>query len=181
MDGVKLTDAQMRDFIRDGYVEVVPDLPREFHTAMFDKIEQVRLTEGNLGNNILPRIPQLQHIFDDPRVHGALASILGEDYYADPHRHVHFNGPHSKGQTLHKDSFTRRRHHTRWLVAFYYPQDTPLEMGPTGVVPGTQYFNMIPEDSGDRELGLSGPAGRVAIANYDIIHRGLPNHTDTNR
>jgi len=54
-------------------------------------------------------------------------------------------------------------------------------MGPTGVLPGSQYFNTIPEDSYTREYGLAGPAGRVAIANYDIVHRGLPNKTEKNR
>ncbi len=181
MNSIKLTDDQMRTFIRDGSIEIKPDLPREFHTEMFAKIDEVLESEGNPGNNILPRVPELQNIYDDPKVHGALQSIAGDDYYAEPHRFVHYNRPHSEGQTLHKDSFTRRRHHTRWLVTFYYPQDTPLEMGPTGVVPGTQYTNVIPEDSYDREIGASGEAGRVVIANYDIVHRGMPNHTDHKR
>jgi HEAT repeat protein len=181
MDSIKLTDEQMRAFIRDGYIEVKPDLPPEFHTEMFAKIDEVIEKEGNPGNNILPRIPELQTIYDDPKVHGALQSIAGDDYYAEPHRHVHSNPPHSEGQPFHKDSFTRRRHHTRWLVTFYYPQDTPLEMGPTGVLPGTQYTNLIPEDSYDREIGTAGEAGRVVIANYDIVHRAMPNGTDKKR
>ena len=181
MGAKRLTDEQMQSFIRSGYIEVVPDLPPEFHSEMFSKIEHLYETEGNPGNNILPRIPELHHLFEDQTVHGALCSLLGDDYYQDAHRFVHFNKPHSDGQTLHKDSFTRRRHHTRWLVTFYYPQDTPLEMGPTGVLPGSQYFNTIPEDSYTREYGLAGPAGRVAIANYDIVHRGLPNKTEKNR
>lgn len=181
MNAIKLTDNQMRAFIRDGYLEVKPDLPTDFHAEMFAKIDEVLENEGNPGNNILPRVPELQTIYDDPKVHGALQSIAGDDYYAEPHRFVHFNRPHSEGQTLHKDGFTRRRHHTRWLVTFYYPQDTPLEMGPTGVVPGTHYTNVIPEDSYDREVGAAGEAGRVVIANYDIVHRGMPNQTDRKR
>ena len=181
MDAVRLTDDQMRTFIRDGYITVRPNLPREYHDEMFAKVDEVFQTEGNPGNNLLPRIPELQLLYDDPVTRGALAGIMGDDYYLEPHRFVHFNQPHSKGQTLHKDSFTRRRHHTRWLVTFYYPQDTPLEMGPTGVVPGTQYTNVIPEDSYDREIGAAGDAGRIVIANYDIVHRGMPNHTDRKR
>ncbi|MYB48015.1 MAG: hypothetical protein F4X72_01860 [Dehalococcoidia bacterium] len=181
MDAVRLTDDQMRTFIRDGYITVRPDLPREYHDEMFAKLDDIYETEGNPGNNLLPRIPELQLLYDDPVTRGALAGIMGDDYYLEPHRFVHYNQPHSKGQTLHKDSFTRRRHHTRWLVTFYYPQDTPLEMGPTGVVPGTQYTNVIPEDSYDREIGAAGDAGRVVIANYDIVHRGMPNHTDRKR
>jgi len=181
MNAIKLTDDQIRTFIRDGYIEVKPDLPREFHDEMFAKIDELYESEGNPGNNILPKVPELQTIYDDPKVHGAVQSIAGDDYYAEPHRYVHYNQPHSEGQTLHKDSFTRRRHHTRWLVTFYYPQDTTLEMGPTGVVPGTQYTNVIPKDSYDREIGASGEAGRVVIANYNIVHRGMPNGTDKKR
>lgn len=181
MDVVRLTDDQMRTFIRDGYITVRPNLPREYHDEMFAKLDDIYETEGNPGNNLLPRIPELQLLYDDPVTRGALAGIMGDDYYLEPHRFVHYNQPHSKGQTLHKDSFTRRRHHARWLVTFYYPQDTPIEMGPTGVVPGTQYTNIIPEDSYDREIGAAGDAGRVVIANYDIVHRGMPNHTDRKR
>ena len=181
MDAVRLTDDQMRTFIRDGYITDRPNLPREYHDEMFAKLDEIYETEGNPGNNLLPRIPELQLLYDDPVTRGALAGIIGDDYFLEPHRFVHYNQPHSKGQTLHKDSFTRRRHHTRWLVTFYYPQDTPLEMGPTGVVPGTQYTNVIPEDSYDREIGAAGDAGRVVIANYDIVHRGMPNHTDRKR
>ena len=181
MDAVRLTDDQMRTFIRDGYITVRPNLPREYHDEMFAKLDDIYETEGNPGNNLLPRIPELQLLYDDPVTRGALVGIMGDDYYLEPHRFVHYNQPHSKGQTLHKDSFTRRRHHTRWLVTFYYPQNTPLEMGPTGVVPGTQYTNVIPEDSYDREIGAAGDAGRIVIANYDIVHRGMPNHTDRKR
>ena len=80
-------------------------------------------------------------------VHGALHSILGPDYYLHLHRHVHDNPPGSKGQNLHKDSLynsryavdeKRRHHRTRWLMLFYYPQDTPVELGPTAILPRSQ-------------------------------------------
>ena len=182
MNNTKLNDDQMQTFIRDGYLVVNTVLSDDFHAEIFTKIEKLLETEGHPGNNILARIPELQQVFDDPIVDGALSSIIGDDYYTDPHRALHFNEPHSQAQSLHKDSFTRRRHHNRWLVAFYYPQDTPKEMGPTGVVPGSQYRNIIPEEASyKREIPLAGPAGRVAIANYDIVHRGLANITDKNR
>jgi len=38
MDAVRLTDDQMRTFIRDGYITVRPDLPREYHDEMFAKL-----------------------------------------------------------------------------------------------------------------------------------------------
>ena len=49
------------------------------------------------GNNLLPRIPEIQAVFDDKWVIGGLISVLGEDYYMQPHRHPHFNRPKSEG------------------------------------------------------------------------------------
>ena len=181
MTSIKLNDQQVHGFIRDGYIAIEPKLSNDFHADIFAKIEKLFDTEGNPGNNLLARIPELQYIYNDPYVVGALSSIIGEDYYMEPHRALHFNQPHSTGQTLHKDSFTRRRHRARWFVTFYYPQNTPTEMGPTGVVPGSQCRNVIPEESYKSELPLSGSVGRVVIANYDIVHRGMPNMTDNNR
>ena len=60
MDVVRLTDDQMRTFIRDGYITVRPNLPREYHDEMFARLDHIFETEGNPGNNILPRIPELQ-------------------------------------------------------------------------------------------------------------------------
>ena len=136
-------------------------------------------TEGNPGNNILPRVPLLQDILDHPAVVGALTSILGPDYYLYPHRFCHFNPPGSGGQRLHKDNMTRRQHRTRWVMAMYYPQDVTVEMGPTGVVPGSHYNNTGPGPAD--EVGSAAEAGAVTIIHYDIWHRGTPNTSDRNR
>ena len=161
MDAVRLTDDQMRDIhprrLCHRAAQPAPGtttmrcLPRSINCLRLRGTPATTSCQESRNSSTAVRRPR------DAR--GALASIMGDDYYLEPHRFVHFNQPHSKGQTLHKDSFTRRRHHTRWLVTFYYPQDTPLEMGPTGVVPGTQYTNVIPEDSYDREIGACGRRG----------------------
>ena len=81
---------------------------------------------------------------------------------------------------MHKDSWTRRRHPTRWVMALYYPQDTPEERGPTGVLPQSQCYNDQP-DNGQVELPLAGEAGSMTIVHYDLWHRAMPNRTDQNR
>ena len=136
MDSILLDDSRMQSFIADGYAVVKTDLPADFHQSIYGQIEEVLAGEGNPGNNLLPRIPDLQQVFDQPEVAGALTSILGPGYYLHPHRFCHFNKPGSEGQGLHKDSWSRRHHRLRWAMAFYYPQDTPAERGPTGIVPG---------------------------------------------
>ena len=65
-------DAAMRDFLVQGYCVLKVNLPAEFHQQVFEKTKKLLTEEGNPGNNILPRIPEVQQVFDDPVVQGAL-------------------------------------------------------------------------------------------------------------
>ena len=181
----KLTDAQMQDFIVNGYLTVQTDLPRSFHETIYRKTQEYTEKEGNLGNNILPRAPELQAVFEDPAVRGAFTSILGENYAMHSHRHPHRNNPHSDGQGFHKDSYwgyQKVRHHCpRWAMAFYYPQDSPVEIGPSAVLPGTQYYSTRITEANDGELALSGAAGTITIIHFDLWHRAMANLTDKTR
>ena len=176
-----LTDAQMASFIANGYITVTPNFLPDFHAQIFTQFEEVFEKEGNPGNNLLPRVPLVRQIFDAPVVTGALRSIVGDDYYLQPHRHPHFNPANSKGQSMHQDGGKRWSHRTRHLLAFYYPQDTPVQLGPSGIVPGSHYFNTPEGARIDQEIPLTSGAGTVTIANYDLWHRQMPNQTDQNR
>ncbi len=181
----KLTDAQMREFIVNGYLTVQTDLPRSFHETIYRKTQEYTEKEGNLGNNILPRVPELQAVFEDPAVRGAFTSILGENYAMHSHRHPHQNNPHSDGQGFHKDSYWGyqkvRHHRPRWAMAFYYPQDSPVEIGPSAILPGTQYYSTRITEDNDDELALSGAAGTITIIHFDLWHRAMANLTDKTR
>ena len=176
-----LTDAQMREFIVNGYVTVATALPAEFHDAIYEKTAVVFDKEGNPGNNLVPRIPEIQQVLDDANVKGALTSLLGPDYYMQPHRHPHYNPPGSKGQGMHQDGGKRWSHHTRRLLVFYYPQDTPVSLGPTGVVPMSHYYSTREGAQISPEQPICGKAGTVAFANYDLWHRAMPNQSDKRR
>ena len=181
----KLTDEQMRDFIVNGYLTIKADLPRSFHETIYRKTQEFTSKEGNLGNNILPRVPELQAVFEEPAVRGALTGILGQNYVMHSHRHPHQNRPHSDGQGFHKDSYWGyqkvRHHRPRWAMAFYYPQDSPEEIGPSAVLPGTQYYSTRITENNDSELPLSGEAGTVTIIHFDLWHRAMANRTDKTR
>lgn len=181
----RLTDTQLRDFIVNGYLTVRTELPRSFHETIYRKTQELTAKEGNLGNNILPRVPELQAVFEDPAVREAFTSILGENYAMHSHRHPHQNRPHSDGQGFHKDSYwghQKVRHHCpRWAMAFYYPQDAPLEMGPSSVLPGTQYYSTRITENNEGELAISGEAGTLTIIHFDLWHRAMANLTDKTR
>lgn len=178
-------------------------LDAEFHSRIFDAASALGPRADELGNNILPAIPELVHVFDSPRVTGALASLLGPGYMMHPHRFCHRSVPGRQAQTWHRDSFWGNWHPRSevpyWVMAFYYPQDTPLELGPTGILPRSQYYNRdcgkatgtlfgcgryadkdlvdgVPAEAWHvKEKPLSCSAGTVVIVHYDLWHRGAAN------
>ena len=182
---LQLTDKQMRDFIINGYVKVKPDFPPSFHENIYEQLDAMFEQTGNLGNNVLPLIPEMQEIFDHPVVHGAMQGVLGSDYVLHPHRYCHYNPEGSDGQGFHKDTYEGdeqiRRHRCRWTMAFYYPQDVTEDMGPTAVLPGSQYYETGDSAHAQPDLSLCGEAGTVTIVHYDLWHRATPNRSDKKR
>jgi hypothetical protein len=182
-----LEDEAMRQYIVKGYFTVQADLPASFHENIVRRLDAVLDTEGNWGNNILPRVPEIQQVFRLPAVHGALASILGPNYMMHPHRYPHCNLPGSVSQKLHKDSthysgdVDIRHHRSRWAMAFYYPQDVTEDMGPTSILPGTHIYEEESHDPDNAELLLCGTAGTITIVNFDIWHRATANRSQKRR
>jgi hypothetical protein len=175
-----LTDEQMRQFITEGYLILKTDFSKEFHQQLLAQLNHVYEKEGNPGNNLLPRIQELQKVFDHPIITGALASVLGEKYMLHAHRHGHYNSSPKPGG-WHKDSYwghSRTRNlHPWWAMIMYFPQDTPIELGPTGIMPGTQYYESrtFEGDEHPEEAKASGEAGTFALIHYDIWHRSTAN------
>lgn len=174
-----LDDGQVQSFLRDGYVVIDADQPAELHARLHGRICDVLASDGNPGNDILPRVPELHQVLDSPKVAGALTSLLGPDYLLHPHRHCHLNPAASQGQRMHQDSYEAdqnvRHHRVRWLMAFYYPQDVDANRGPSSVVPATQYLTAEDQHDSPAELPLVGAAGTVTIVHYDVWHRATAN------
>ena len=184
-----LNDGEVQRFIVDGCLTVHADYPPSFHANIYDQIETVFEKEGNPGNNILPRIPQIGQVFEHPNVKGALTSLLGPGYILNPHRHCHLNPPGRNGQRWHKDCYVydHNLRHPKfyWLLAFYFPQDTTEDMGPSGVLPGMQIYKTIsdvdPAQTKEKTRAFCGPAGTVALIHFDSWHRATENISNKNR
>jgi HEAT repeat protein len=185
---ILLTDEQMQRFIAHGYLLLKTQLPETFHRGIYDKFDAMIGADagGNPGNNLLPAVPELNEVFDDPVVRGALTSVVGPDYVMHPHRALHNNMPGSDAQRMHKDSYWGylrrvRNHRSRWAMIMYVPQATPIERGPTGVVPGTQYQMQKPDESVMPEVPGSLETGGFLLIHYDIWHRKMKNFTNDKR
>jgi HEAT repeat protein len=185
---VLLTDEQMQRFIAHGYLLLQTQLPESFHQRIFERFDALVGDEAKLnpGNNLLPAVPELTQVFADPVVRGALTSVVGPDYVMHPHRALHNNIPGSEAQRLHKDSYWGylrrvRNHRSRWAMIMYVPQATPLERGPTGVVPGSQYQMQRPDENVMPEVPGCLPTGGFLLIHYDIWHRKMKNFTNDKR
>ena len=176
---ILLDDARMQHFIDQGYVTLQTALPRSYHDELYATLERVIAAEGNPGNNLLPRIPQVARILDDRNVTGALTSILGPGYTMHAHRYCHVNPPGRQPTRIHTDSPEDFFHRDRWALLFYYPQDTPPELGPTGVLPGSQYHAERPDEIPMRKL--AGDAGTFVIVHHNIWHQSTLNECDRDR
>ena len=131
-------------------------------------------------------VPELQLVFDDPVIKGALTSVLGEGYMMHPHRVLHDNPPGSDPQVWHHDSYWgyKRKvhnHHPWWVMIMYYPQDIDEHIGPTGVIPGSQYIAQRLEDIDQLGSHTRGTGGACVMIHYDIWHRKMKNFTNLQR
>jgi len=75
---LQLTDEEMQDFIINGYVKVKADFSPSFHEKICQQLDTMFEETGNLGNNLLPAIPEIQEVFDHPVIHGETQGVLGE-------------------------------------------------------------------------------------------------------
>jgi hypothetical protein len=163
--------------------------PAAFHEAICRQLDDLCDQEGNPGNNLLPRVPDIQRVFDDPVLQGALTSLLGPDFVLNPHRYAHLTPAGGGGGGWHKDCYVwdHNVRHPRfhWVLALYYPQDVTEDMGPTGLLPGRQYYESIssdnPAECTETVMPLCGPAGTVALVHFDSWHRATANISKKNR
>ena len=206
--GIKLNDEQVRRFICDGVVVLDSGVAPEVHQQIYDKIQWNNTREFNMGNNVLPRIAELQQVLDDPVVHGAVQSILGDDCMLHPHRYMHASEPldeaernlslsgsehgppmgegSSGNSAWHQDGqipMSRPRYHVpRIAMVLYFPQDTPVERGPTRVIPGTHLQPYLRKsDFPFAFVGDHIKAGTCLLIAFDIAHAALSNRTDSSR
>ena len=185
---VLLNDLQINHFLANGYLQLDTQLPLDYHESLFKKFKNIigKDNDFNPGNNLLPVVPELNLVFDDPIIKGALVSVLGENYMMHPHRVLHDNPPGSDAQVWHHDSYWgyKRKvhnHHPWWVMIMYYPQDIYEKIGPTGIIPGSQYIAQRLADKDISGTNADGKTGVCMMIHYDIWHRKMKNFTELKR
>ena len=203
---VLLSDDQVRRYVADGFIMINSGLERAHHDAVTTDLSYALAHEPPmLGDNVVPRVPLLQEVLDSPAVKGAMISLLGENFVWAPHRFPHNSEPLElacevtdplanqlpmgkgsiAGSGWHQDGHYRAGR-SRWPTfraanVFYFPHDTPKEMGVTRFLAGTHLYanlyDILPEQVVFQDIS----AGTVIVGDFDLGHAATPNNTDTSR
>ena len=178
-----LGDAEVAQFIVNGYHVVEPDLPSGLNESIAAKLDGL---ESNPGDAITEAVPELWQMLEHPQVQGALVSLLGPDYEVQGHRHWHCRPAGSGSMSWHQDSTNNRDLRLNRFLGLYYPRDVTADMGPTVIVPGTQYRNaptdrMATYTNIRGQLPLVVKAGTIAFTHYDLWHGTAANRSDVSR
>ena len=195
-----LSDEQVQSFVRDGYIVI--NAPNAPNAKIFESAQSMMPFRGDGGdanpNDFIDRvIPELTEVWGSPEVHGALCSILGNDYIQHAHRHLHerLPGQDLEDQDIHVDgtvgvtAAARAQLEPWFVIGFYYPQKTTVDMGPTAVVGGTHLLDHVPigapavQDAIWRplETKLECEAGTVVLCDFRLVHKGCGNVSDKSR
>lgn len=178
-----LTDLEMAGFIVNGYHLLELDLPEGLNERIAGQLNEL---DYNPGDAIAEVVPELWQVIEHPAVKGALVSLLGDDFEVMGHRHWHCKQPHTGHMSWHQDSTNNRDTRIDRLLGLFYPTDITPEMGPTVIVPGTQFRN-APTDRMSTYTNIHGQvpmvvkAGTFALTHYDLWHGTAANRTPVKR
>jgi hypothetical protein len=187
-----LSKHQLRTFVRDGVLAVrVPEHEFPHNDRVYSEARQgvAEMTDAdgrgyniNLSNGTPERrfawsdLPAVSDVCGAPSVVGALTSVLGEGYSMHPHRALHNNAG-NVDQMFHKDGHHvgERDHRPRWIMGLWFPHAVTISMGPTVVVPGSQFYSvdreywwdLLPEEK--REAAPAALAGGSRAARDEVL------------
>jgi hypothetical protein len=211
-------DDLLQRFIVTGYVVLPPNpsVPASAHADIASSVLAcgfqasgrrtpygLAMLDGDAaGNNLLHAAPALrgEPCLASPALHSALRVLLGRGYRLHPHCRAHLRERGAKSTMWHVDAYkgtswsSGRQHEPHWLMIMYYPQATSLSMGPTELLPGSQYYRgdsdrehysrgHIPDFSEQMAAwapvphALTCAAGTIVVMHYDLWHRALESHS----
>ena len=183
-----LTDTQVLQFCRDGYLCLQGVVPDEINERTCDYLngdlpinpcfipkgithaDLERMRDTHEPSSILLEDWYIEHVLLNRELAGALRSLLGQNVglpvLVSNHR-VECPMP---AQGWHQDADHVFGPEINFLEVFYFPQDTPLEMGPTELLPGS-HIHSTSRDINEKGVSSEGPAGSFVIHSQSILHR----------
>jgi hypothetical protein len=177
-----LTARQMARFVTDGFLLEENLVPEELNRAVHQDQKEI----NRPGPRIWDSSSNLRAVFELPQVKGILQGLVGLNPGYD-HSALHVvKAGYLKAQNWHADSIIDLRPLAFDIQAFYFSHDTPKEMGPTLILPGSHLRKVNTESIGRYknivgQRQLVAKAGTIVFMHHGIWHCAQPNYTDQTR
>ena len=170
-----LNDTEIMEMCANGYLVLEAVVPDEINRKVLDFLS------GDIAvdyepTELLDEDWFIEHIILNPQAAGAIRSLLGNNFHLPMLISNHRAECPQEAQNWHVDGASKWSPELDGLQVFYYPQDTPVTMGPTEVVPGSHLVK-----NGSRAMKHYGrvrsavltdaPAGTIFLTIYNIWHR----------
>ena len=128
-----LTDTQILEICRDGFKMLKGVVPEDINEQAFEFLD---LHSHGTPVEILEENWFVENVILNPQAVGIVRSLLGKNFGLPTRMANHRAECPGPAQHWHRDGGSVHSPEMDSLQVFYYPQDTPLELGPTQVVPG---------------------------------------------
>lgn len=182
-----LTSVQMANFVADGLLRFDELVPKEINEEAMRELDEERISSSRAhqGKSVMTLWPESKGfgaMIRLPQVQGILYSLVGPNTIYDHHAFHKVPPGQVEGQIWHSDSHidTLMRFD---IQLFYFPHDTPREMGGTMFLPGS-HFRRIHESDIARYQNFIGQmpvvckAGTLLIGHHSLWHCAQPNYTE---
>jgi ectoine hydroxylase-related dioxygenase (phytanoyl-CoA dioxygenase family) len=185
-----LNNHQMADFVNNGFVRLDEVIPTSICTEVKKAMDENNLkTDANFGsllNDVYSKDCIFNKMVNVSKVRGLIESLVGENPHFD-HHCIHKTPAQTlSSQPLHQDNEIDTRKDTFDIQVSFFIHDTPIEMGGTRFLPGSQ-FRRVHESMIGRYQNIDGmyqvvcKAGTVIAWHHNLWHGAQPNFTDNTR
>jgi hypothetical protein len=170
-----LTDTQVLEFCKQGFLMLEGVVPDEINHKAFEYLEE----HTEHGCSVGSIDGAIENVLLNPHATGAIRSLLGKNFTVPPDLYGPGNQikcPMPAGP-WHVDGGAVFGPQLDCLQVFYIPQDTPRELGPTDVLPGSHFLiadgipSMAHYGSIRGAVSTTGPAGSIFLTAYPMWHR----------
>ena len=183
-----LNDSQVLEFCREGYLMLPGAVPDEINERTCQYLnreipvnpswmpegltiaEVERMRETHEPSGILLEDWFVEHVLLNPALAGIMRSLLGAHTGLPVIVSNHRVECPAEAQRWHHDADRVFGPELEFAEVFYFPQDTPPELGPTEIAPRTHISRSDGDFTGEGVLA-GGPAGTLGIHHQSILHR----------
>ncbi len=170
-----LTDTEVIDFCRNGYLMLPGVVPEEINRKVVDYLDSV--DSSYEPTPIMEQDWFVEGVLMNPQAAGAVRSLLGANFtlpaIISNHRGVL---PSPQPQNWHRDGGSIYTPKLEYLQVFYLPETCTEAMGATELLPGSHFLRsktplMAHYGSIAGTVSTASPAGSIFLTIYSIWHR----------